>query len=154
MVFREEKDICVIEIKEVKMIPIIGDIIQAVASIGGKVIDKVAGDKINEKDKAELQNNLAIELLKADWSTVQKQFDVIIAESQGNWLQKSWRPILMLSIVAIVVNNYIIFPYISIFGMKAVLLELPEKLWNLLTIGVGGYVIGRSAEKVAENWKK
>ncbi len=136
------------------MIPIIGDIIQAVAGIGGKVIDKIAGDKISEKDKQELQNNLAVELLKADWSTVQKQFDVIIAEAQGNWLQKSWRPLLMLSIVAIVVNNYIIFPYVELFGFKAMLLELPDKLWNLLTIGVGGYVVGRSAEKVAENWKK
>ena len=135
-------------------IPIIGDIIQAVVGIGGKVIDKIAGDKISEKDKQELQNNLAIELLKADWSVVQKQFDVIIAEAQGNWLQKSWRPILMLSIVAIVVNNYILFPYFSLFGASATLLELPDKLWNLLTIGVGGYVVGRSAEKVVENWKK
>lgn len=134
-------------------IPIIGDIIQAVTGIGGKVIDKIAGDKISEKDKQELQNNLAIELLKADWSQVQKQFDVIIAEAQGNWLQKSWRPILMLAIVAIVVNNYILFPYVNLFGAKAMMLELPDKLWNLLTIGVGGYVVGRSAEKIAEAWK-
>ncbi len=136
------------------MIPIIGDIIQAVTGIGGKVIDKIAGDKISEKDKQELQNNLAIELLKADWSTVQKQFDVIIKEAEGGVLQRNWRPILMLAIVGIVVNNYILFPYIQLFGFKAVMLELPEKLWNLLTIGVGGYVVGRSAEKVAENWKK
>ena len=136
------------------MIPFLGDIIQAVVGIGGKVIDKIAGDKISEQAKLELQNNLAIELLKADWSAVQKQFDVIITEAKGNWLQKSWRPILMLSVVAIVVNNYIIFPYVQLFGFKAVLLELPEKLWNLLTIGVGGYVVGRSAEKVVENWKQ
>ena len=136
------------------VIPFLGDIIQAVVSVGGKVIDKIAGDKISEQAKLELQNNLAIELLKADWSAVQKQFDVIITEAKGNWLQKSWRPILMLSVVAIVVNNYIIFPYVQLFGFKAVLLELPEKLWNLLTIGVGGYIVGRSAEKVAENWKQ
>ena len=136
------------------MIPIIGDIIQAVSNIGSKVIDKIAGDKIDEKAKLELQNNLAIELLKADWSTIQKQMDIIITEAKGGWLQRNWRPLLMLSIVAIVVNNYIIYPYLSLFGAQTVMLELPEKLWNLLTIGVGGYVIGRSAEKVAENWKK
>ena len=135
-------------------IPILGDIIQAVTNIGGKVLDKVAGDKISEKDKQELHNNLAIELLKADWSTVQKQFDVIIEEAKGGWLQRNWRPLLMLAIVAIVVNNYIVFPYVKLFGGTAMMLELPEKLWNLLTIGVGGYVVGRSAEKVAENWKK
>jgi len=27
-------------------------------------------------------------------------------------------------------------------------------MWNLLTIGVGGYIAGRSGEKIAENWKK
>jgi hypothetical protein len=34
------------------------------------------------------------------------------------------------------------------------MLELPDKLWNLLTIGVGGYVVGRSAEKIAESYAK
>lgn len=136
------------------MIPIIGDIIQAVGGLANKALDKIAGDKISEQAKQELQNNLAIELLKADWSTVEKQFDVIIEEAKGGWLQRNWRPLLMLAIVAIVVNNYIIYPYLSLFGAPAVVLELPEKLWNLLTIGVGGYVVGRSAEKVAENWKK
>lgn len=135
-------------------IPIIGDIIKAVSDIGGKVIDKVAGDKISEKDKLEITNNFGIEILKFDWSIIQRQFDVIIAEAHGNWLQQSWRPILMLSIVAVVVNNYILFPYVQLFGGKAVMLDLPDKLWNLLTIGVGGYVVGRSAEKIVENWKK
>ena len=31
---------------------------------------------------------------------------------------------------------------------------LPEELWNLLMIGVGGYVVGRSGEKIAKNIKK
>ena len=28
------------------------------------------------------------------------------------------------------------------------MLELPDKLFNLMTIGLGGYVVGRSAEKI------
>jgi hypothetical protein len=27
-------------------------------------------------------------------------------------------------------------------------LEVPEGMWTLLTIGIGGYIAGRSAEKV------
>jgi len=135
-------------------IPIIGDIIKAFTDVGGKVIDKIAGDKISERDKLDLTNQFGIEILKFDWSAIQRQFDVIIAEASGNWLQRSWRPILMLSIVAIVVNNYIVYPYLALFGVKATMLELPQNLWDLLKIGVGGYIVGRSAEKVAENWKK
>jgi hypothetical protein len=33
-------------------------------------------------------------------------------------------------------------------------LSIPDPMWNLLTIGVGGYIAGRSGEKIAENWKK
>jgi hypothetical protein len=25
--------------------------------------------------------------------------------------------------------------------------EVPDKLWNLISIGLGGYIVGRSAEK-------
>jgi hypothetical protein len=28
-------------------------------------------------------------------------------------------------------------------------IELPDELWNLLMIGVGGYIVGRSGEKIA-----
>ena len=82
------------------------------------------------------------------------QKDIIIAEATGeSWLQRNWRPILMLSVVAIVVNNYLLYPYLSLFFDAAPLLDLPEKLWSLMQIGVGGYVVGRSAEKAVKNWK-
>lgn len=85
---------------------------------------------------------------------VEAQKEIIVAEAKGGWLQRNWRPILMLSIVAIVVNNYLVYPYLSLFTSKAVILELPEKLWNLMMIGVGGYVAGRSAEKITDTLKK
>lgn len=75
---------------------------------------------------------------------------VVTTEMQGNWLQRSWRPLLMLTLVFIIVNNYILFPY---FSETFQALEIPADLWDLLKIGVGGYVVGRSAEKAAEKWK-
>lgn len=60
----------------------------------------------------------------------------------------------MLSITAIVVNNYILAPYLqAAFGWWwSVTLDLPPEMWTLLTVGVGGYVVGRSGEKiVAQN---
>ena len=60
----------------------------------------------------------------------------------------------MVSITAIVVNNYILVPYLQLFGLPAQILELPDKLWNLMTLGVTGYIAGRSGEKIVELWRK
>ena len=80
--------------------------------------------------------------------------DIIVAEAQGeSALQRNWRPILMLTIVAIVANNYIIFPYLTMIWSGAPILDLPVALWDLMKIGVGGYIVGRSGEKMITNWK-
>ena len=55
--------------------------------------------------------------------------------------------------VGIVANNYLIYPYLALLGIQATPLELPDKLWNLMTLGVGGYVAGRTGEKIIETWK-
>ena len=86
-------------------------------------------------------------------TTVQSQLEVLRVELAGNWLQRSWRPILMLSITLILINNYLLFPYLSLFGVPSIQLEFPDKLWNLLSLGVGGYVAGRSVEKSIKLWK-
>jgi predicted MFS family arabinose efflux permease len=54
----------------------------------------------------------------------------------------------MLTIIIIVANNYIVYPYLSIFTDKVRVLDLPDKLWALMEIGVGGYILGRTAEKI------
>ena len=57
----------------------------------------------------------------------------------------------MLSITAIIVNNYILAPYLQAAFGWSVTLDLPPEMWTLLTVGVGGYVVGRSGEKIAQN---
>ena len=74
------------------------------------------------------------------------QTDIIIAEAKGNWLQRSWRPILMLSFGFIVIYVKFIAP---LFGFTIPPLE--NEFWDLLQLGIGGYVVGRSAEKIAKS---
>lgn len=107
-----------------------------------------------EAELNKIQNELTVKVLEVQKEELQAQKEIIIAEAKGGFLQKNWRPILMLSVVAIIVNNYILYPYLSLFTDKVVVLELPEKLYNLMMIGVGGYVAGRSTEKVVETIKK
>jgi len=72
------------------------------------------------------------------------QADVIKAEATGNWLQRSWRPVVMLCFAFIVMYNQAIS---LMFSLPRT--ELTTDFWGLLKIGLGGYVVGRSAEKIA-----
>ena len=78
------------------------------------------------------------------------QSSVLTTEMQGNWLQRSWRPLLMLMIILIIFNNYVLLPY---FPNTLELMVLPDDLWDILKIGLGGYVVGRSAEKAVKIYK-
>jgi len=49
--------------------------------------------------------------------------------------------------VVIIANNYIVYPYLSLFWNQAPALAIPPEMWGLLKIGIGGYVVGRSVEK-------
>lgn len=127
-------------------------IIAPVAGLFGKaldIVDKFVPDKdLAAKLKAALHaeimritHNEFIELLKS-------QTAIILAEAKGGWLQRNWRPLLMSLFGIIIFNNYIFYPYISLFFEEAPMLEIPPDMWALLKIGIGGYVVGRSVEKV------
>lgn len=117
--------------------------IDSVLNIGSTIIDKIWPDA-GEKERGKLQ------LIMGELAG---QIQVLVTEMSGNWLQRSWRPILMLVIVAIVANNYLIYPYLSLFWTEAPTLTLPPELWQLMKIGVGGYVVGRSVEKGVDVWR-
>lgn len=101
----------------------------------GSVTDGI--DKLVTSD--EERGKLQVELKKVELEVAKLQSKVLSSEvSHGNKLQKSWRPIAMLTFLALIV--------IDSFGL------LPKPLnpeaWTLLQIGLGGYIVGRSAEKI------
>lgn len=69
--------------------------------------------------------------------------EVVKAEAQsGTWLTSAWRPLTMLVFVALIVAR--------VFGLTSEHVSEAEyaELWELVKLGLGGYVLGRSAEKV------
>ena len=60
----------------------------------------------------------------------------------------------MIVFVTIIANNYILYPYLSLLWESAPVLSIPEQMWALLKIGLGGYVGGRTVEKVVKLWKE
>lgn len=110
--------------------PLLGDIIRS------KFPDPAEAAKLEAEMQAELWRN-AHQLNAA-------AADIIKTEAQSqHWLAAIWRPIVMLTFCGLIVARW--------FGWAAPNLSEAEylKLWSIVEFGLGGYVIGRSVEKVA-----
>lgn len=103
------------------------------------------------------QANVVQEALKtissADETQVRKQeaiAQVIAAEANsGFWLAAVWRPILMVVCMVIVISFW--FGYMPP-GITNEMPPIVAEIFTLLKIGVGGYIGGRSVEKVAKSF--
>lgn len=118
----------------------------------------IAADPTNASKIIQLQAAHEESLVKMnlDYQTAvaNAQAGNIQAEAKSeSWLASNWRPILMLSFTAIVVVNYLVIPIAQWFGVTKPPLDLPPDMWALLKIGVGGYIVGRSGEKIARSLK-
>ena len=118
-----------------------------IGTIGGKVLD-IVNDVVEDKDAAnKLKFQIQKQLLESKGTELEAQAKIVLAEAQGSWLQRNWRPMLMVTFAGLVVAHW--------FGFTTE--NIPESvqnsLLNIVMVGVGGYVAGRSAEKVADKWK-
>jgi len=119
----------------------------ALFSFLGKLISPVT-DIINKSvtDK-DLRNQLLHEVsmmeMKLEAQLVKEQAETIRAEVAGkSWLQRNWRPICMLGFMVCVMAYW--------FGLTPDNFppEAVDGMFGLIQIGMGGYVVGRSAEKI------
>ena len=116
------------------------------AKILFSTIEKSVPDKdLQEKLKAQLQT----QLLQSNTAELQAAAKIVEAEAKAGWFASSWRPLLMYVLIFILVWNYILGPVIKVFTGAVISFELPGDVWTLLNVGLGGYVVGRSAESVA-----
>jgi len=121
----------------------LGTIIGIVGKIAGSVAERIFPDPENELKRVELQQALQAAVLERTSEIEKAAADVVKAEAQGqNWLQRAWRPITMLVFVALIVARWLGWSAPNLSQVEAL------KLWDIVEIGLGGYVIGRTAEKV------
>jgi hypothetical protein len=110
------------------------------ASLGKTIASAILPDKTQvEKDAAALK----IQELVAQTRVFQAQAGIVQAEVGGTGIKAWWRPVTMLIFVAIVVARFLGF------DAKAMTPDDYAQLWILIKIGLGGYVGGRSVEKIA-----
>lgn len=120
-----------------------------IASVGTKLMGWVFGliDKsVEDKDKAlEIKSNIQKQILEGDQAELQGAVSIITAEAAGeSWLQRNWRPLTMIWF-SVLLGLYW-------FGIMPPNLtqETLERLFSLLQLGIGGYIGGRSLEKIAD----
>ena len=116
-------------------------LIPALAPIVGQIVGSLFPDP-TEKAKAEAE---AIRQLLARQGEIEAAAAKIIQTeaASAHWLAANWRPMVMLVFAGLIVARW--------FGWAAPNLSEAEylKLWSIVEFGLGGYVIGRSVEKVA-----
>ena len=109
------------------------DPLTAALDAGKTIIDKIWPDA-GEMERQKVQMALAI---------YSSQAEIVKAEAQSqHWLAACWRPILMLTFGGLIVARWL--------GWSAPNISEAEilKLWEIVQFGLGGYVVGRSVEKV------
>ena len=122
---------------------IFSTLISPITDIIGNVLDKTVTDK-NEAQR--LKHAISVAIIAEGSQALKNRADIIVAEAKGSFLQRNWRPITMLTFVGLVVCRWL--------GLTDTTVSEPVELqlMALIKIGLGGYVVGRSAEKIATVW--
>lgn len=108
-------------------------------------IERVFPDKAKQAEaQVALQkaiNDAEIEQAKIDADKMESQSKVLVAEaSSQSYAARNWRPHLMYGLMIIVVYNYILTPILKVMFNGIPVIPLPNELWTLLSIGLGGYI--------------
>ena len=103
--------------------------------------------------EAELEKVIAAELGRIAATELQARHDVLIAELRGeSWLQRNWRPLVAITFATVIVFYGLILPIaVDWFGAPPVRIGDTLLGWIMtsVNIAIGGYIGGRTLEKIA-----
>ncbi len=118
-----------------------------IAPLAGKILD-IVDEVVEDEDEANrLKYEIQTRLIQTHNAELEAAVKIIIAEAQGSWLQRNWRPGTMVLFLAMIVSWW--FGYTPPNVSEALL----QNLFEIFKWGLGGYVAGRSVEKAAKVWK-
>lgn len=118
------------------LLPVLGNIF-------GGIAKNLFPDPAEETKRQQFEQQAMVQIMQQAQAIELAAAEVVKAEAQSShWLAANWRPLTMLTFVGLVVARW--------FGFTAPGMTEMEYLsiYDLIKIGLGGYVIGRSAEKI------
>ena len=112
--------------------------VTGIVSAVGELVDRLT---LPAREKKQLETDLLRVFMEWEQRVMEARTAGLVEEARGNWLQRSWRPLVMLIFALIVlVGTFTSLPILSD----------TSRFWDLLEIGIGGYVVGRSGEKIMQ----
>lgn len=133
------------------------EVLESAGGLAGKIGDAFDKNFTSQQEKMQARNELVAGTNSLISELNKLRHEVILAEASGSKLQRNWRPALMLTFGGIIVCTWVLFPLINIFVKNTDLSQLigslqgAEQFWDVVKLGLGGYVIGRSVEKVTDS---
>lgn len=113
------------------------------STIAGKVAGNLFPDPAQQAERDKVQAEFTLAVMQQANAIEQSAAEIVKTEAESShWLAANWRPLTMLTFVALIVARWL--------GYSAPGLSENEvlALWDIVKIGLGGYVVGRSAEKI------
>jgi len=132
------------------LLNLIGDLFAPAA----KLVDDLhtsGEEKLTLKAKLlEIQAGVITESVELEKTAIEAKTAIIIQEAKSDsWLTKSWRPIVMLTLTGSVLAYWFgLTPTDLSTGLSTIPIEIVNRMYSLVEIGVGGYIASRGAEKV------
>lgn len=142
------------------MIPVIGAISAIFGEKGlvGSVVDILKGTGILKDPENELKVMQALSAYDAQVRNTEAQVVAAINQTMQSeaksehWAQWLWRPVVGFTFSALILNNYLLLPYLGATGLQSI--EIPSDIWSTMLVVLGVSAGTRGAEKIINNWRK
>ncbi len=121
------------------LLSVIGDLFKPAADLIDNLHTSTEEKLVAKANMLDLKAKFLEVGLSYEMKRLEAKTAIILAEANSaSWITRNWRPVTMLTFLALVVLDQT--------GMLA--FRLADEAWTLLQIGLGGYVVGRSVEKI------
>lgn len=122
------------------------DLIAGIFKPAAELIDELHTSEeeriIQQRKLLEIQALVLDSSLEYEKEMLTARAEIVNSEAKSeHWITATWRPITMLTFLALAVGD-------SLGWLPN---PLRDEAWMLLQIGLGGYVVSRSAEKVVKS---
>lgn len=118
----------------------IGDIFKPAADLIDNLHTSEEETLLIKERMFKIEQEVTLKLMDYESQLLTSRTNIIQSEAQGaSWIQRNWRPITMLTfLILVVLDSFSWLPN-----------PLAKEAWTMLQLGLGGYVVGRSGEKIA-----
>lgn len=115
------------------------------------VHDVLGGGRTADKALAQIK----LKAMDIDGARIAASHKIIMADQQGTALQRNWRPIAMFVFMSLLVYQVVIVTIVNAtFGTNTIApdAQLTHEIIQVIKWGMGGYIVGRSGEKIARTF--